>query len=134
MALAPETWSALAEDERTKIFIAPFVGFFDLGYLAPHEVPVDIDDRLDDDAALIPRMILVLRKLARVREAARRPAPLSRRSKVGRNDPCPCDSGKNTNAVAPAPDPSILKNSGIKRAAYDSTHDSILGSPGRARG
>jgi uncharacterized protein len=94
MALAPETWSALAEDERTKIIIAPFVGFFDLGYLAPHEVPVDIDDRLDDDAALIPRMILVLRKLARVREAARRPAPLSRRSKVGRNDPCPCDSGK----------------------------------------
>jgi uncharacterized protein len=94
MALAPETWSALAKDERTKIIIAPFVGFFDLGDLAPPEVPVDIDDRLDDDAALIPRMILVLRKLARIREAALRPAPFSRRSKVGRNDPCPCGPGK----------------------------------------
>jgi uncharacterized protein len=94
MALAPETWSKLAGDERTKIIIAPFVGFFDLGEPEPHEIPDDIDDRLDEDAALIPRMILVLRKLARIREAARRPAPLARPSKVGRNDPCPCGSGK----------------------------------------
>jgi uncharacterized protein len=94
MALDPETWSKLAEDKRTNIIIAPFVGFFDLGKPEPHEIPDDIDDRLDEDAALIPRMILVLRKLARIREAARRPAPLSRPSKVGRNDPCPCGSGK----------------------------------------
>jgi uncharacterized protein len=59
-----------------------------------HEIPDDIDDRLDEDAALIPRMILVLRKLTRIREAASRPAPLPRRSKVGRNDPCPCGSSK----------------------------------------
>jgi uncharacterized protein len=89
MQLAPETWSALVEDERTKTIIAPFVGFFDIGKLEPHEIPDDIDDRLDEDAALIPRMILVLRKLARIRETARRPAPLLHRSKVGRNDPCP---------------------------------------------
>jgi hypothetical protein len=57
------------------------------------EVPVD-SDRLDDDVGVTPRMILVLRKLARIREAARRPAPLPRRSKVGRNHPCPCGSGK----------------------------------------
>jgi uncharacterized protein len=94
MALAPETWSALVEDERTNIIIVPFVGFFDLGTLEPHEIPDDIDDRLDADAALIPRMILVLRKLARIRETAGRTAPLPRRSKVGRNDPCPCGSGK----------------------------------------
>ena len=92
MTLAPETWSALVEDERTNIIIAPFVGFFDLGTLGPHEIPND--DRLDADAALIPRMILVLRKLARIRETAGRTAPLPRRSKVGRNDPCPCGSGK----------------------------------------
>jgi len=54
--------------------------------------PVDIHDRLDENAALIPRMILILRKLARIREAAGRSAPLSRRNKVGRNDPCPCGS------------------------------------------
>jgi uncharacterized protein len=94
MEFAPETWSKLAEDERTKIIIAPFVGFFDLGKLDPHEIPDDIDDRLDEDAALIPRMILVLRKLARIREAGTRPAPLDRRTKVGRNDPCPCGSGE----------------------------------------
>lgn len=94
MELAPETWSRLAEDERTKVVLAPFAGFFDLGRVAPREVPADIDDRLDEDAALIPRMILVLRKLARIREAATSPTPFPRRTKVGRNDPCPCGSGR----------------------------------------
>jgi len=84
-----------SSQRTTRIIIAPFVGFFDLGHLAPHEVPLDNDDRLDEDAALIPRMILVLRKLARIREAASRPAPLPRRNKVGRNNPCPCGSGEN---------------------------------------
>ena len=31
MELAPDTWSALVEDDRTKTIIAPFVGFFDIG-------------------------------------------------------------------------------------------------------
>ena len=94
MELAPETWSALVEDERTKVIIEPFVGFFDLVMFEPHEVPTDIDERHDEDAALIPRMILILRKLARMRETVGRPAPFARRSKIGRNDPCPCGSGK----------------------------------------
>jgi uncharacterized protein YecA (UPF0149 family) len=51
-------------------------------------------DLLDEHAALIPRMILVLRKLARIRlenvDAHRRP----RKIKVGRNDPCRCGSGQ----------------------------------------
>jgi uncharacterized protein len=94
MALAPATWSKLVEDERTKVIIEPFVGFFDVGGLDSNEIPDDIDDLLDAEAALIPRMILILRKLARIREAAGRSAPLPRRSKVGRNDPCPCGAGK----------------------------------------
>jgi uncharacterized protein len=94
MGLAPETWSALVEDERTKIIIAPFAGFFDFGKVEPHEIPDDIDDRLDEDAALIPRMILVLRKLARIRETEQRPVSLLHQTKAGRNDPCPCGSGK----------------------------------------
>jgi uncharacterized protein YecA (UPF0149 family) len=64
------------------------------GGLDSNEVPDDIDNLLDAEAALIPRMILVLRKLARIREAAGRPAPLPRRVKIGRDDPCPCGSGK----------------------------------------
>jgi uncharacterized protein len=94
MQLAPQTWSALVKDARTKTIIAPFVGFFDIGKIEPHEIPDDIDDRLDEDAALIPRMILILRKLTRIRKAASRPTPLPRRTKVGRNDPCSCGSGK----------------------------------------
>ena len=89
MALAPATWSRLVEDGRTQAIIEPFVGFFDLGGLASNENPEDIDDVLDAEAALIPRMILILRKLARIREAAGHPA-LPRRGKIGRNNPCPC--------------------------------------------
>jgi uncharacterized protein len=94
MALAPATWSKLVEDERTRVIIEPFVGFFDVGGLDSNELPDDIDNLLDAEAALIPRMILVLRKLARIRESAGRPTPLPRRVKIGRNDPCPCGSGK----------------------------------------
>ena len=94
MALAPATWSKLVEDERTKIIVEPFIGFFDIGGVDPNEIPDDVNDLLDAEAALIPRMILILRKLARIREAAGRPAPLPRRGKIGRNDPCPCGSGK----------------------------------------
>jgi uncharacterized protein len=94
MEHAPETWSKLAEDERTKIIIAPFVGFFDVGGLEPLEIPTDMDERLDEDAALIPRVILILRKLACIRAAAKGKVPVPRRRKVGRNDPCPCSSGK----------------------------------------
>jgi uncharacterized protein len=94
MTLAPATWSGLVEDERTKVVLEPFIGFFDLGALHPDERPSDLNDLLDAEAALIPRMILILRKLARIREAAGRSAPTSQPEKVGRNDPCPCGSGK----------------------------------------
>jgi uncharacterized protein YecA (UPF0149 family) len=71
-----------------------FVGFFDIGRIEPDGMPHDIHHRLDEAAALIPRTILVLRKLARIREAGTRPASSLRRTKVGRNDLCPCGSAK----------------------------------------
>jgi uncharacterized protein len=94
MTLAPETWSGLVEDERTQILIRPFVGFFDLEPYEPGELRSNVDALLDEDAALIPRFILVLRKLAQIRQAD---APASRpahRTKIGRNQPCPCGSGR----------------------------------------
>ena len=94
MTLAPATWSGLVEDERTKVVLEPFIGFFDLDAFHADERPSDLDALLDAEAALIPRMILILRKLARIREAAGRSAPISQREKVGRNDPRPCGSGK----------------------------------------
>jgi len=94
MKLAPETWTVLAQDERTIVILEPFAGFFDLDGFEPLEIPLDIGERLDEHAALIPLMILILRKLARLRETVGRTAPLARRTKIGRNDSCPCGSGK----------------------------------------
>jgi uncharacterized protein len=93
MALAPWHWSALAADERTQPIIAPFVGFIDLDADGGIELAPDFDERLDEAADLIPRSILLLRKIADLR-ASRPSEPVqTRRTKVGRNDPCPCGSG-----------------------------------------
>ena len=50
----------------------------------------DIDERLDQAATLIPRCILLIKKIAQFRDLR----PETRRHKIGRNDPCPCGSGK----------------------------------------
>jgi uncharacterized protein len=114
MTLAPGTWSRLAEDERTQILIRPFVGFFDLEPHEPDELPANVDAFLDEDAALIPRMILVLGKLARIRQAYAHASPPSRRTKVGRNEPCPCGSGRKYKRCCATLDPSSLINRGIQ--------------------
>ncbi|HTW54360.1 MAG TPA: UPF0149 family protein [Stellaceae bacterium] len=93
MALTPAEWSALAEDERLQPIIAPLVGFIELD--DPEFEPAeDIDDRLDQAAANIPRAILLLRKIAQLRESRASLAGPTHRTKIGRNDPCPCRSGK----------------------------------------
>jgi len=94
MTLAPAEWHALAADERTQVLIAPFVGFIDAGRDEPFEYANDIDDRLDQAAAAIPRAILLLKKVAQLRAARTKAAPQMPGAKVGRNDPCPCGSGK----------------------------------------
>ncbi len=94
MALAPEGWTAFAGDERLEPIITPLIGFLDIdnGAFVP---ACDIDERLDEAAQQIPRAILVLHKIAKLR-AARSPrkAEPKRQTKIGRNDPCPCRSGK----------------------------------------
>jgi uncharacterized protein len=90
MALAPDAWSALLEDERTQVIAMPLIGF--LGVEDPTFEPVDdIEQRLDEAAVAIPRAILILRKLAVLR-ATCHPARSSA-VKLGRNDACPCGSG-----------------------------------------
>jgi len=94
MALVPAEWSALITDERTQVIVTPFTGFIDVGPDNVIDVPDDIEERLDDAAATIPRAILLLRKIAAIR-AARKPDPQPQiRGKVGRNEPCSCGSGK----------------------------------------
>jgi uncharacterized protein len=94
MRLDPDAWTTLGKDERTQIIISPFVGFIDARKDPEFEPADDIDARLDEAAAEIPRAILLLRKIAQLR-AQRVTTPTATRStKVGRNDPCPCGSGK----------------------------------------
>jgi uncharacterized protein len=93
MTLAPAEWIALAADERLQPVITPLVGFIEVGDVE-FEPAEDIDDRLDEAAADIPRAILLLRKIAQLRETRTSAAHQTRRPKVGRNDPCPCRSGK----------------------------------------
>ncbi|MGC2461141.1 MAG: UPF0149 family protein [Steroidobacteraceae bacterium] len=88
MALAPERWSSIAEDERLQPLLTPFIGFLDVA--DPDFEPADnIDELLDEAATAIPRATIILRKIAQFSTA---PAA-GRRSKIGRNDPCPCGSG-----------------------------------------
>ncbi|MBI3675132.1 MAG: SEC-C domain-containing protein [Proteobacteria bacterium] len=91
MALGPEGWISLAEHERLQLLLAPFIGFLDIA--DPDFVPADdIDERLDEAAAVIPHATVVLRKLAQMR-SAKPQAAAARGGKPGRNAPCPCGSG-----------------------------------------
>lgn len=94
MTLAPTEWQALAADERTQVAVMPFVGFIDSGPDETFEPADDIENRLDDAAAQIPRAILLLRKIAQLRASRTSSVAQARRSKLGRNDPCPCGSAK----------------------------------------
>jgi uncharacterized protein len=88
MALAPERWSSLAEDERLQPLLTPFIGFLDV--TDPDFEPADnIDELLDEAATAIPHATIILRKIAQFSTA---PAA-GRRGKIGRNEPCPCGSG-----------------------------------------
>jgi uncharacterized protein len=88
MALAPERWSSLAEDERLQQLLTPFIGFMDVR--DPKFEPADnIDELLDEAATAIPRVAIILRKIAQFRTER----TTRRHNKIGRNDPCPCGSG-----------------------------------------
>lgn len=93
MALAPTEWIALAADQRLQPVITPLVGFIDLDD-PEFEPAADIDERLDDAAADLPRSILLFRKIAELRASRAPVARQTRRGKIGRNDPCSCRSGK----------------------------------------
>jgi hypothetical protein len=78
----------VAEDERLQPLLTPFIGFLDVKD-RDFEPADNIDELLDEAATAIPRAAIILRKIAQFRT---RPTA-GRRSKIGRNDPCPCGSG-----------------------------------------
>jgi uncharacterized protein len=97
MRVRPEAWLAWTRNEDADLQQAWFV-LARLGELAtnPNDVePLDIDEELEDLAPdLIPSHVEILH---RARLAGAKP-PLSsaneNQPKVGRNEPCPCGSGK----------------------------------------
>jgi uncharacterized protein len=89
MALAPQGWISIAEDERLQPLLSPFIGFTD--FKDPGFEPADnIDELLDEAAADIPRAAIILRKVAQFR--SQKPV-VRRQAKPRRNDLCPCGSG-----------------------------------------
>lgn len=94
MTLVPEAWSALAEDERSEILVEPFAAFIELNGPDTPPEPDNIDEIRDDSAALIPRIIPALRALAQMRARENMAQHAAAHTKIGRNDPCPCGSGR----------------------------------------
>lgn len=92
MKLEPQYWSDLAEDERTATFIKLLVGFIESR--EPIEERDDADEIRDEAAALLPRAIVGMRKLALLRERNVNALRTIQSNKIGRNEVCPCGSGK----------------------------------------
>jgi uncharacterized protein len=92
ISLVPDCWQALAEDERTEILVSPFASFLDLDKIPGMEAPDDIDQMRRDDAEFIPQVLPTLRVFAQI--GGIRSSTTRRSPKVGRNEPCPCGSGK----------------------------------------
>jgi uncharacterized protein len=92
MKLAPSYWSAIAEDHRTATFVALLAGFMEVS--EPFEERDDAEEIRDQHAALLPRALVGMRKLALMRDDRKATLKGMETGKAGRNDPCPCGSGK----------------------------------------
>ena len=97
MRLRPEAWFAWARNDDTDLQRAWFV-LGRLGELAtnPGDIePMDIDEELEDLAPdLIPDAVDTLNRGRLAQARSSMPSTTQNRPKVGRNDPCPCGSGK----------------------------------------
>lgn len=92
MKLHPEYWSDLADDERTATFLGLLVGFIETDEQI--EEREDADAIRDEHAELLPRAIVGMRKLALLHDGDANALRSIQANKVGRNDPCPCGSGR----------------------------------------
>lgn len=98
MRLRPEAWRAFAQNEDADLRRALFVlgRLRELATLPPLDIkPLDIDEELENLAPdLIPAHVEVLHR-TRLAQAKPPMSPANQnQSKVGRNEPCPCGSGK----------------------------------------
>ena len=90
--LDPDYWSDLMDDDLTRDLVAVFTGFMDP--VEPFEEREDTADLRAKHADMLPGAVVLLRELAVLQEEALDgPTPI-RSLKIGRNEPCPCGSGK----------------------------------------
>jgi len=98
MALRPEAWDALDDDDEHAPALDPLMRLVAEVEPADGEEPEPIaeDEREDLIAAMLEGVQSVFAFFAPARERALSPSEPVRRNepKVGRNDPCPCGSGK----------------------------------------
>ncbi|WP_067733927.1 YecA/YgfB family protein [Novosphingobium naphthalenivorans] len=92
MRLDPQYWSDLVDDERTADLVGLFVGFIEIGEGIDERD--DADAIRDEHAQLLPRALVSLRKLALLQVGNATALQTMQANKVGRNQPCPCGSGK----------------------------------------
>jgi len=92
MKLHPEYWLDIADDEHAAMLLSLFVGFMETDEKI--EEREDADDIRDEHAVLMPRAIVSLRKLALMRDGDATALRSIQANKIGRNEPCPCGSGK----------------------------------------
>jgi len=92
MTIHPEYWTDIADDERTATFLGLIVGFIETDEQI--EERDDADDIRDEHAELLPRAIVGMRSLALLHDGNANGLRSIQANKIGRNDPCPCGSGK----------------------------------------
>jgi uncharacterized protein len=92
MKLDPQYWSDLADSERPATFLSLISGFLEI--VEPIEECDDADQIRDEHAALLPRAIVSMRKLALMQEGNIVALRSIAATKVRRNDPCPCGSAR----------------------------------------
>jgi len=96
MALRPDGWDELDEDEEFSDALDPLMRLVE--EVEPDEddepLPISDEERGPLIEAMFEGVMDAYERLRATRERNLAPPPLRRASKVGRNDPCPCGSGK----------------------------------------
>jgi uncharacterized protein len=95
VALRPLGWAAMADSDDEKIVMA-FPVLHTLAGIAANDTTLDsmqINELSDEAPRLISEQMAILYAW-RVQQIGEPAPPAARPAKVGRNDPCPCGSGK----------------------------------------
>lgn len=93
MAFAPDVWLDLVDHERSSMLVEPFTVFFNIDEIDERLPPEEVDEVRRASAEHIPSVLSALRKMAQIL-ASKASRPMRSSSKIGRNEPCPCGSGK----------------------------------------